>query len=185
MISFTMNGIEYRAYDHLYAVSRCGKVLRQLQPYTPTKHTNGYLCLGRKRLMHRVVAECWLENFDPAKQVHHINEIKSDNRAENLECVTAKEHFTDRHKTFTGLYVRTEVTRQKLRDFRTGFKDTEDVRLVKAAILREVCPKTQCMYQDVLYPSVAAAARVAGIHPTTFRQRCNSKNFPEYKWPAS
>lgn len=185
MISFTMGGIEYRAYDHLYAVSRCGKVLRQLQPYTPHNHPLGYLCLGRERLMHRVVAECWLDDFDPSNHVHHINGNKSDNRAENLECITAKVHFAERHAGEMGRYTRTEVTRQKLRDFRTGFKDTEDVRQVKAAILREVCPKTQCMYQDVLYPSVAAAARVVGIHPTTFRQRCNSKNFPEYKWPAS
>jgi hypothetical protein len=182
MISFTMNGIEYRSYDHIYAVSRCGKVLRQLQPYTPIKHSMGYLSLGRQRLMHRVVAACWLEGFTPDKHIHHINGNKTDNRAENLECLTAKEHMAERHLGINGHYTRTEVTRQKLRDFRTGFKDTEEVRLVKAAILRDVCPKTQCLFQDILYPSVAAAARVMGIHPTTFRQRCNSKNFPDYKW---
>ena len=182
MISFIMNGIEYRSYDHLYAVSRCGKVLRQLQPYAPIKHSMGYLSLGRQRLMHRVVAACWLEGFTPDKHVHHINGDKIDNRAENLECLTAKEHMAERHLGIHGRYTRTEVTRQKLRDFRTGFKDTEEIRLVKAAILRDVCPKTQCLFQNVLYPSVAAAARVVGIHPTTFRQRCNSKNFPDYKW---
>ena len=182
MISFIMNEVEYRTYDHLYAVSRCGKVLRQLQPYTPVKHTAGYLSLGRQRLMHRVVAACWLEGFTPDKHVHHINGNKIDNRAENLEYLTVKEHLAERHPCVIGHYTRTEVTRQKLRDFRTGRKDTEEVRLNKAAILRDVCPKTQCLFQNVLYPSVAAAARVVGIHPTTFRQRCNSKNFPDYKW---
>jgi hypothetical protein len=182
MISFTMNGIEYRSYDHIYAVSRCGKVLRQLQPYTPTKHTAGYLSLGRRRLMHRVVAACWIEGFTPDKHVHHINGDKTDNRAENLECLTAKEHMAERHLGLHGRYTRTEVTRQKLRDFRTGRKDTEEVRLTKAAILHDVCPKTQCLFQNILYPSVAAAARVVGIPPSTFRQRCNSKNFPDYKW---
>lgn len=182
MISFTMNEIEYRSYDHIYAVSRCGKVLRQLQPYTPTKHTAGYLSLGRRRLMHRVVAACWFEGFTPDKHVHHINGDKTDNRAENLECLTTKEHLAEKHPCVVGLYKRTEATRQKLRDFRTGLKDTEEVRLTKAAILRDVCPKTQCLFQNILYPSVAAAARVAGVPPSTFRQRCNSKNFSDYKW---
>jgi hypothetical protein len=182
MKSFTMEGIEYRIFDHLYAISRCGKVLRQLQPYTPTQHNSGYLSLGRHRLMHRVVAACWLEDFDPAKDVHHINGVKTDNRAENLECVTRKEHMAERHKGESGRYVRNETTRQKIREFRTGFKDTEDTRRKKAEILSAVCPKTPCVFQNVTYPSVAAAARVAGVHPTTFRQRCNSKNFPDYKW---
>ena len=70
MISIQVDGIEYRFFDHLYAVSRCGKALRKLQPYTPTVHNKGYLVLGRQRLMHRVVAACWLESFDPLKQVH-------------------------------------------------------------------------------------------------------------------
>jgi len=181
MKSFTMEGIEYRIYDHLYAVSRCGKVLRQLQPYIPTKHPMGYLVLGRRRLMHRVVAACWLDFFDPNKQIHHINGDKTDNRAENLECVSPKEHMGDRHKGISGKYVRTDATRQKIRDFRTGRKDTEDTRRRKAEILNAVCPKRLCKFQNVTYPSVSAAARAAGVPVATFRQRCNSKNFPDYE----
>lgn len=181
MISFMMNDVEYRRFDHLYAVSRCGKVLRNLLPYTPSRRGDGYLGIGRQRLMHRVVAACWLEDFDPKKQVHHKNEIKDDNRAENLECLTPKEHFGDRHDGNSGRYERTEITRQKLRDFRTGFKDTPEARAKKAAILDRVAPKTRCSYQGTVYPSVAAAGRALNIHPSTFRQRCNSKYFPDYQ----
>ena len=185
MKSFTMDGIEYRVFDHLYAVSRCGKVLRKMHPYTPFKHSGGYLSLGRQRLMHRVVAACWLDGFDPKKHVHHINGDKTDNRADNLECVTAKEHFAERHHGLNGYYFRTEETREKMRLFRLGTTDSEETRAKKAAILAEVCPKRQCRFQGVLYPSASAAARAAGVHLATFRQRCSSKNFPDYEWVSS
>jgi hypothetical protein len=184
MISFTMAGIEYRMFDHLYAVSRCGKVLRNLQPYVPHVHTQGYLMLGRERLMHRVVAACWLKAFDPLKQVHHIDGDKTNNSADNLECLTAKEHFGERHHDISsqiGRYARTEIARQKLREFRTGTIDSEETRSKKAAILAVVGPKTQCSFQGIPYLSVAAGARAAGIPPATFRQRCKSKNFPDYE----
>lgn len=139
--------------------------------------------LGRERLMHRVVAACWLETFDPLKQVHHINGNKTDNRADNLECVTAKEHFGDRHLDISsqiGKYRRTDAARQKLRKFRIGTVDSEETRRKKAAVLAVVGPKTQCSFQGVTYLSVSAGARAAGIPPATFRQRCKSKNFPDY-----
>ena len=181
MISFTMDNTEYRVFDHLYAVSRCGKVLRQLQPYTPQKHPQGYLMLGRRRLMHRVIAACWIAGFAPEKQVHHVNGVKTDNRADNLECLTAKEHIADRHKGAHGNYIRTDETRRKLRNLRLGTIDSSETRAKKAAILAVVCPKTECKFQGIRYPSVSAGARAAGIPPATFRQRCNSKNFPDYE----
>ena len=182
MISFEKDGIEYRFFDHLYAVSKCGKVLRKLTPVEPANNRNdGYLSLGRHRLMHRVVATVWIDNPNNAKHVHHKNGIKHDNRAENLEWVTPKEHFGERHNGNSGRYVRTPETCQKISAWRTGRKDSKETRQKKAAILAANCPKTPCKYQGVTYLSVAAGARAAGIHPTTFRVRCLSKNFSEYE----
>ena len=180
MISFILDGIEYRCFDHLYAVSRCGKVLRRLQPFTP-RDQQGYETAGRHRLVHRMIAKCWLPEFVPGRHIHHINGIKSDNRVANLECLTPKVHFGDRHNGDSGRYIRTEETRRKLSEWRTGRPDTEETRAKKAAILAVVCPKRPCQFQGILYPSVSAAARAAGIPVATFRLRCSSKNFPDYQ----
>src|SRR5258707_6105761 len=90
-------GIEYRVFDHLYAVSRCGKVLRKLSPIFPRKRPDGYLEIGRRRLLHRVVALCWLPRPERARLIHHKDHDKSNNRADNLEWVTPKQHMGERH----------------------------------------------------------------------------------------
>lgn len=178
MISFEVDGIEYRCFDNLFAVSRCGKVLRKYQPYQPTNHPLGYLVLGRQRLMHRVIATCWVDNPTGAKHVHHINENKQDNRADNLRWITLQDHAKEHHHI---PYVRDADFRAMLRERRLGAKDTEETRAKKAAILSSVCPKTPCKYKGVLYPSVAAGGRAAQIPPSSFRLRCLSKNFPDYE----
>lgn len=181
MISVQIDGIEYRFFDHLYAVSRCGKVLRKLLPYFPPIRKDGYATLGRQRLMHRIVAQCWIENPTNATHVHHINGKKSDNRVDNLEWVTPKVHLGQRHEGRFGHYKRTEETRRKMSEWRIGRKDAESTRLKKAAGLLVNGPKTPCRFQGVLYPSVSAGAYAAGINKSTFRVRCLSKNFPEYE----
>ena len=204
MISIQVDGIEYRFFDHLYAVSRCGKVLRKLQPYTPTQHNMGYLCLGRQRLMHRAVAICWVPNPGNRPYVHHINHDKTDNRAENLEWVTPKEHLAERHEGLGGHYVRTEETRAKLRAFRLGSKMPEEVKeKIRASSIGKshIYPterkpysdesrkqrsenharNTECKILGVTYRSFTEAATALGVNKMTLRQRCLSKNFPDYQ----
>lgn len=180
MIDFTMGAVQYRVFDHLYAVSACGKVLRQMEPCRLRQRPDGYLEVGRNRLVHRMVAQCWMDNFDPEKDVHHVNEQKADNRVENLQNLSRRDHIGE-HDGVMGRYARTEETRAKLRAFRTGFKDTEEVKARKRAILLQVHPRTPCKFAGVEYPSVAAGARAADLPAPTFRQRCLSKNFPEYE----
>ena len=201
MISIQVDGIEYRFFNHLFAVSRCGKVLRKLQPYTPIERKDGYFEIGRCGLMHRVVAACWMESFDSDKHIHHINGNKADNRIENLENLTPKEHVAEHPGN--GTYIRTPETREKIRQARLGSVTSEETKAKqRAALLGRKRPyftraphseesrakrceehprNTGCRIFGVKYRSFAEAGKATGIHRFTIRKRCLSENFPDFE----
>jgi hypothetical protein len=182
MISFEVDGIEYRAFNHIYAISSCGKVLRKHKPYEPIMRKDGYTYISRAGLTHRIIAFLWIEKKnEDANDVHHKNGIRSDNRADNLEWISKKEHIGERHKGQIGKYIRTEATKQLMREFRTGMIDNEETKAKKAEILNRFRHATICSYKGIQYLSIAAGARAAGFKISTFRFRCLSKNFPEYQ----
>ena len=65
----------------------------------PIRHKQGYLRVnlwnkGEKKIfmVHRIIASLFVENLLNKNEVNHINYIKSDNRADNLEWVTRQEN---------------------------------------------------------------------------------------------
>lgn len=95
-------------FDGVYKVSNLGRVYSTLSnkvlKQMPRRH--GYLSVwlygkggisgrnGKAYSVHRIVAEAFCEKRDGANEVNHLNEDKTDNRAENLEWCTHQENMT-------------------------------------------------------------------------------------------
>jgi hypothetical protein len=110
-----------KSYEGYYEVSNLGRVrsltrkIERTDPKITTKKRlftyygklipfwiakKGYLRLTLNKngvksnhLVHRLVAQAFIENENGKEQVNHINGIKCDNRVENLEWVTNYENY--------------------------------------------------------------------------------------------
>lgn len=102
-----LEGEEWRnvvGYEGIYQVSNMGRVkslgnnkTRKDKILRQTKFKNGYLIVNlckegkyKTCYVHRLVGNAFLENPNGYRCYNHKNEIKTDNRAENLEPCTQK-----------------------------------------------------------------------------------------------
>lgn len=91
-------------YEGLYAVTSCGQVY-SFYSGAPKRmklcpDDRGYLRVNLSidgnqttKRVHRLVAEAFIEAFDPELEVDHINNSKTDNRSANLEMVPRAENM--------------------------------------------------------------------------------------------
>lgn len=88
-----------------YEVSNLGRVksmkFEKERILKPELLKDGYLRVKiyndvkkNKFLVHRLVADCFIENKEKKKQINHKNGIKTDNSVSNIEWVTPSENMT-------------------------------------------------------------------------------------------
>ena len=87
---------DIKGYEGLYQISSEGRVWSNISKrYLGGHNSIGYMQVnfnGNIKLIHRLVAEAFIENPENKPQVDHINTITDDNRVENLRWCTHKEN---------------------------------------------------------------------------------------------
>lgn len=95
------NGEVWKEFDQYYLVSNHGRVkslkgynARILKQYPNSKGYNRVIINGKKILVHRMVAQLFVENDEPQKNIiiHHKDSNKKNNNAINLQWVTYKQN---------------------------------------------------------------------------------------------
>ena len=117
--------VDIPEYEGLYQVSNMGNVRSlnwnktgQSRNLFLKPHTRGYLQVelrrnGKRRMytVHKLVARCFVGGYKEGLVVNHLNEDKTDNRAENLEwCTTAQNiNYSRKNKKHPALKLLTPI----------------------------------------------------------------------------
>ncbi len=78
--------------------------------------------------VHRLIARCFMNNYDKSMVINHKNGIKNDNRLINLECVTRKQNT--QHAIKTGLLVFGTCEKHS----RTGLKNSDAIDIFNSPL---------------------------------------------------
>jgi hypothetical protein len=93
-------------FEGLYKISSDGEIVnirtnKILEPNKSGRYLYYSLSKNAKplyRYLHRMIAQCFIENIDNKPQVNHIDGNRRNNKIENLEWATASENITHAHK---------------------------------------------------------------------------------------
>lgn len=138
-----------------------------------------YVCLsknGKQKFfrVHRLVYEAFYVRIPKGMQVNHINEVKSDNRLENLNLMTPKENCN--------YGTRTERVAEK----RKGMKHTEEAKnKISEANSKSVLQIDKNTNEVIAeFPSLTEVERQFGFSDSSISKCCLGKQNTAhgYKW---
>ena len=156
-----------------------GKILK------PCMQNSGYLIVDvyvdgqkTKKLVHRLIAEAFIDNYDESLDVNHIDCNKTNNMAINLECVTRSENLE--HARKHGLI----VPSKKQIHQRATIKDISRAMNSKAIQMLDLNGKTV-----ETFAAASDAERKYGFHRAAICRVANGKQKTSYgyywKWVES
>lgn len=155
---------DIKGFEGVYQVSNLGRV-RSLDRWVEHSYNGGWWKPGRIRKLaptrggylfiplslngvaypkrvNRLVAEAFLDNYSEDMDIHHIDGDVTNNRADNLECLTLEEHH-DKHPSVTVIGTNGENTiitqLMKVKDY--GFDVANVSRCCKVAELEDGHPR--------------------------------------------
>ena len=160
-------------YKNLYAVSNEGRVYstRSCRCLNPKLSRAGYLRVNfavggvmRTFSVHRLVANAFVPNPDGKPTVNHLNEVKTDNRAENLEWATMREQNVYGTRIQRAVANTDWQKRSRKMDYQAIASKHDYFNMQK----KQMKPVHQLdMHGSFIaqFPSLAAAARAVGASP--------------------
>jgi len=113
------NTEEWREYNNTgYWISNMGNVMNKYGRYLKLPLTpNGYCRIEINHkfyFVHRLVARCFIGEIPDGLVIDHINQIRNDNRIENLRYITQQQNCMNTKKTRTDILEQNPIIRKMI-----------------------------------------------------------------------